>query len=97
MRNKSCELVLVDENEKVLCSLLSVIVYDKYNDLDEGKMFYIHPLTNSKCENLSQVFSGWSEQDMGFNINWSTLIDNINMDKELMQKAWDMDRICYYV
>lgn len=98
MEVKSTILRLLNEEDKVLCSIGAEVHYDENNEFDEGDIYFIHPMTGNKCELLEQCFSGWAEQEEEKNIQWILLKRRIKNDKELMQKIWhDLEKIDYYI
>ena len=64
----------------------------KYNNVeikgyvdDDGDYFYYHPLTNQACQDISQIFFGWSEQNPELNDEWRTLASRLDYDEELQE------------
>jgi hypothetical protein len=45
--------------------------------------WYHHPLTNQRCQELTQVFSGWSEQNEDMNKEWSELQLFLNNEEKM--------------
>lgn len=90
------ELRLLNDNEEVLCKLDSVTHYDESIEFDEGETFFIHPMTGSECQIVSQCLDGWSEQDEESQEQWEKLIEAIQTDVDLSQKIFDMDVIYYF-
>jgi len=39
--------------------------------------YFLHILTNQRCENVRECFSGWSEQDKKTDEEWETLCQHI--------------------
>ena len=52
---------------------------------DDGYYFYYHPLTNQTCQDISQIFFGWSEQDPKLNDDWRTLASRLACDEALIE------------
>ena len=52
---------------------------------DDGYYFYYHPLTNQLCQDVSQIFFGWSEQDTELNDEWRVLASKLDYDEELQE------------
>jgi len=57
------------------------------NENDE--IFYIHPVTNAKCEHLNQCFSNWSEMDQEKQKEWNELVEKIKNDEYLFLWVFD--------
>ena len=62
----------------------------KYKDLEldafvdeDYHIYYVHPLTGAICQELSQVFYGWSEQNPQRRVDWGSFADKINNDEDI--------------
>lgn len=52
---------------------------------DNPEWFYFHPLTNQECQDIDQIFQGWSEQDDELNQQWEKLAEFIRNDEILTE------------
>lgn len=57
----------------------------------DDNIYYYHPMTNEKCQELSQVLQGWSEQDEEEQAEWEKLVELVSDDDILEQRIWDND------
>ena len=93
MGKKLLKLCLI-KDEKIVASLDAVLEYDESNELDEGEIKFIHPLTGELQETPKQCLQGWSEQLEKENEYRCTLVEMIQEEQDLLQRAWDVDK-CY--
>ena len=45
--------------------------------IGDVETYFLHILTNERCENVRDCFSGWSEQDKKADEDWETLCQHI--------------------
>jgi len=55
--------------------------------------YFLHILTNQRCENVRDCFSGWSEQDKKSDDDWETLCQHIENLPSLEQIICDEKRV----
>lgn len=98
MKIKSSTLRLLNEEDKVLCSLRAEIHFNENNPFDEGDLFFRHRMNGTKCERVEQSLYGTSEFIKKEENYWYILKDKILDDTELKQKIWDdLKEIDYFI
>ena len=55
--------------------------------------YFLHILTNQRCESVRDCFSGWSEQDKKTDEDWETLCQHIEELDGLEQYICDEKRV----
>jgi len=55
--------------------------------------YFLHILTNQRCESVRDCFSGWSEQDKKSDEDWETLCQHIENLPSLEQIICDEKRV----
>ena len=70
----------------------------KYDDaeitivLEDKEIYYLHPLTNQKCESLQQVYQGWIDRDKKDQENQEKLKHEIKRNLDLIEEWLDDNR-----
>jgi hypothetical protein len=74
---------LLDAKKTTLVSLSASVVVKPKSD---PEIYWIHPLTGAKCQELYQAFQGWQEQNPVVKARWAELLRNIRNDALLSQE-----------
>jgi disulfide oxidoreductase YuzD len=85
---------LLDAKETTLVSLSASVVVKPKSD---PEIYWIHPLTGAKCQELDQAFQGWQEQNPVVKAQWAELVQNIRNDALLNQEICENDDNGAYV
>lgn len=85
------------KDDKLMYRINGVLEYDEANQYDDGELKFIHPMTGELYNNPKRCLEGWSSQNEETEQSRWTLADMICEDTDLMQKAWDLDTINYYL
>lgn len=93
---KNLELKLV-EGLETLVTVSAALEYDETNEYDEGVLYFQHPVTGEMFENVRDILVGWSEMDEREEKNIEELVELTIEDQDLLQKAWDLEVIEYFV
>lgn len=97
MKTKEIGIELIDKDNRLKYSLGAILEYNEYNEHDDGELYFLHPFTGEQYTNPKDCFVGWSYQNEEHNEARQLLAEMICEDTDLMQKAWDLDTINYYL
>ena len=61
--------------------------------IEDVDTYFLHILTNQRCENVRDCFSGWSEQDKKADEDWETLCQHIEELDGLEEYICDEKRV----
>lgn len=67
MKSIQKEIKLYKDDINFLCKINAKVYFDENNELDEGDVYFIHPLTGSEHENINSIFMNWKEAKDEYN------------------------------
>lgn len=75
-----------DETDTELVRLRGEVAF--WCDGSEPDVYYFHPMTGRRCEDITQCFAGWSEQDPALDMAWEHLQTLHANDGGFPDRAW---------
>jgi len=91
------------ENEMIFCleeaPEFQISAVAEWGENSRGDMvvgvdtYFLHILTNQRCESVRDCFSGWSEPDEKSTEKWETLCERIEEYGNLEETICDMKRV----
>lgn len=91
MKEKYCEIRLIDKNKNILTSIKSITYCDKNTE----EIYYIDPETGKEFYNIDKCNKNWVIAPINKQMIWRSLVRFIKLDDEIISKTKNNDIIEY--